>query len=263
MVHAPIMSTTVAAEMRRITGERDIQDPHFFIGLVVATDIRADDGRSPRTIPLGAARRTSTRLGCPAMERPAPRRRAWLHVIVGCMSSGKTAEVVRLLTRAGIAGQSVLLLTPTTDTRVPAGEIVSRTGTRYPSRVVSTSADIEDQVASLDPDVVGIEEAQFFDGDLPATIERVVRSGRTVIVSGLDQDFAGRPFGVVPELLARADEVTKLTAICVVCGGEATRTQRLRDGRPAHVDDELIVVGGIGDDAYEARCRACHEVPGA
>ena len=94
-------------------------------------------------------------------------------------------------------------------------------------------------------------------------VEDIVRQGRSVIMSGLDQDFAGRPFGVVPELLARADEVTKLTAICVVCGGEATRTQRLRDGRPAHIDDELIVVGGIGDDAYEARCRRCHEVPGA
>lgn len=179
------------------------------------------------------------------------------------MSSGKTAEVVRLLTRAQIAGHRVLLLTPATDTRIPAGEIVSRTGTRYPSRVVAGAADVAREVGLLDPDVVGIEEAQFFDGDLPGVIEAVVRTGREVIVSGLDQDFAGRPFGVVPELLARADQVTKLTAICVRCGAEATRTQRLRDGRPAHVDDELIVVGGIGDDAYEARCRACHEVPGA
>mgnify|MGYP006272178677 CR=1 FL=1 len=197
------------------------------------------------------------------MSSPAAARRPWLHLIVGCMSSGKTAEVVRLLTRAEIAGRRVLLLTPATDTRVSAGEIVSRTGTRFPSVVVQGSEDVLAEVTSRDPDVVGIEEAQFFDAGLVAALERIVAHPRTAIVSGLDQDFAGRPFGVVPELLARADEVTKLTAICVVCGAEATRTQRMRNGRPARADDELIVIGGMGDDTYEARCRACHDVPGA
>lgn len=187
----------------------------------------------------------------------------WLHVIAGCMSSGKTAEVVRLLTRAEIAGRRVLLLTPATDTRVAPGEIVSRTGTRFPSVVVRDSRGVLDEVTSRDPDVVGIEEAQFFDADLVGALESLVAAPRTAIVSGLDLDFAGRPFGVVPELLARADEVTKLTAICVKCGGEGTRTQRLRDGRPARANDPLIVIGGMGDDTYEARCRACHEVPGA
>jgi thymidine kinase len=187
----------------------------------------------------------------------------WLHVIAGCMSSGKTAEVVRLLTRAEIAGRRVLLLTPATDTRVAPGEIVSRTGTRFPSVVVRDSRGVLDEVTTRDPDVVGIEEAQFFDADLVGALESLVAAPRTAIVSGLDLDFAGRPFGVVPELLARADEVTKLTAICVKCGGEGTRTQRLRDGRPARANDPLIVIGGMGDDTYEARCRACHEVPGA
>ena len=186
----------------------------------------------------------------------------WLHVIAGCMSSGKTAEVVRLLTRAEIAGRRVLLLTPATDTRVAPGEIVSRTGTRFPSVVVRDSRGVLDEVTTRDPDVVGIEEAQFFDADLVGALESLVAAPRTAIVSGLDLDFAGRPFGVVPELLARADEVTKLTAICVKCGGEGTRTQRLRDGRPARANDPLIVIGGMGDDTYEARCRACHEVPG-
>ena len=162
-------------------------------------------------------------------------RRPWLHVIAGCMSSGKTAEVVRLLTRRQIAGQSVLLITP--------------------------AEAIRKEVARINPDAVAIEEAQFFGPELPAIIEEIVGAPRTVIVSGLDQDFAGRPFATIPELMARADEVTKLSAICVVCGNEATRTQRLRDGKPARADDELIVIGGMaGDDTYEARCRACHEV---
>jgi thymidine kinase len=177
------------------------------------------------------------------------------------MSSGKTAEVVRLLTRRQIAGQSVLLITPARDTRVAPGEVVSRTGTRFPSVVAPDAEAIRNEVARINPDAVAIEEAQFFGPELPAIIEEIVGAPRTVIVSGLDQDFAGRPFATIPELMARADEVTKLSAICVVCGNEATRTQRLRDGKPARADDELIVIGGMaGDDTYEARCRACHEV---
>ena len=178
------------------------------------------------------------------------------------MSSGKTAEVVRLLTRRQIAGQSVLLITPARDTRIAPGEVVSRTGTRFPSVVAADVAAVLAEVARHDPDAVAIEEAQFFGPDLPAAIEAMVAAPRTVIVSGLDQDFAGRPFATIPELLARADEVTKLSAICVVCGSEATRTQRLRNGVPARADDELIVIGGMaGDETYEARCRACHVVP--
>ncbi|MEY4388532.1 MAG: hypothetical protein RLZZ432_251 [Chloroflexota bacterium] len=192
----------------------------------------------------------------------AAQRRPWLHVIAGCMSSGKTAEVVRLLTRRQIAGQSVLLITPARDTRIAPGEVVSRTGTRFPSVVAADVAAVLAEVARHDPDAVAIEEAQFFGPDLPAAIEAMVAAPRTVIVSGLDQDFAGRPFATIPELLARADEVTKLSAICVVCGSEATRTQRLRNGVPARADDELIVIGGMaGDETYEARCRACHVVP--
>lgn len=188
-------------------------------------------------------------------------RRAWLHVITGCMSSGKTAEVVRLLTRMQIAGQNVLLITPARDTRVAPGEVVSRTGTRFPSIVVGDTASLRNEVNRIDPDAVAIEEAQFFGHDLPDVLEGLAAAPRTVIVSGLDQDFAGRPFATIPSLLARADEITKLTAICVRCGGEATRTQRLRNGLPARADDELIVIGGMGgDDTYEARCRACHAV---
>ena len=122
----------------------------------------------------------------------AAKRIPWLHVIAGCMSSGKTAEVVRLLTRRQIAGQSVLLITPARDTRVAPGEVVSRTGTRFPSVVAADTAGILAEVARRDPDAVAIEEAQFFGPDLPEVLEQILATPRTVIVSGLDQDFAGR-----------------------------------------------------------------------
>ena len=108
--------------------------------------------------------------------------------------------------------------------------------------------------------VVAIDEAQFFDAELPDICEVLADEGRSVLVSGLDRDFLGRPFGPLPRLLSLADQVTKLTAICTVCGDDATRTQRLVAGRPAAADDPLIVVGGMHDDRYEARCRAHHVV---
>jgi thymidine kinase len=111
--------------------------------------------------------------------------------------------------------------------------------------------------------VVAIDEAQFFDDGLPEIAELLAAEGRSVMISGLDQDFLGRPFNSMPILLALADQVTKLTAICTVCGAEATRTQRLVGGRPAAADDPLIVVGGMDDDRYEARCRAHHVISSA
>ena len=114
-----------------------------------------------------------------------------------------------------------------------------------------------------DVDLVGIEEAQFFDGSLVRAVETLRQSGRHVIASGLNTDFAGRPFGPMPELLALADEITMLSAICVVCGETATRTQRLVGGKPAAIDDPLIVIGGFDTPAvetYEARCLRHHEV---
>jgi thymidine kinase len=110
---------------------------------------------------------------------------------------------------------------------------------------------------------VAIDEAQFFDPGLPEVAELLAAEGRSVIISGLDQDFLGRPFNAMPTLLALADQVTKLSAICTVCGAEATRTQRMVGGRPAAADDPLIVVGGMNDDRYEARCRAHHVVGSA
>ncbi len=114
-----------------------------------------------------------------------------------------------------------------------------------------------------DADIVAIEEGQFFDAGLPDVAERLAESGKQVLITGLDRDFRGIPFGSMPRLMALADQVTKLTAICVVCGEPATRTQRLIDGEPAPADSPLIVIGGMGDETYEARCRLHHEVPAA
>jgi len=149
----------------------------------------------------------------------------WIHLITGCMFSGKTDEMLRLIRRAEIAGRRVLLVRPAMDDRTAAGTVESRSGVGYQARAVASSTDIPP------------------------------------IVTG--QDFLGRPFNSMPILLALADQVTKLTAICTVCGAEATRTQRLVGGRPAAADDPLIVVGGIDDDRYEARCRAHHVISSA
>jgi len=189
----------------------------------------------------------------------------WLHVIAGCMSSGKTDELLRLLRRAEIARRRTLLVRPDVDDRTPSEYAESRSKARYPSTPVPRAEPV--RILSLarerDADMVGIEEAQFFDPSLVGAVETLRDSGRHVIASGLNTDFAGRPFGAMPQLLALADEITMLTAICVVCGGPATRTQRLVGGRPAALDDPLIVIGGFGAPAvetYEARCLRHHEV---
>jgi len=184
----------------------------------------------------------------------------WIHVITGCMFSGKTDEMLRLLRRAEIAGRRVALVRPTIDDRTEAGSVESRSGVAYRARPVASSADIPPIVSDQRASVVAIDEAQFCDDGLPDVAELLAAEGRSVLVSGLDQDFLGRPFEPMPTLLAMADQVTKLTAICTVCGADATRTQRIVGGRPAAADDPLIVVGGLNDDRYEARCRAHHVV---
>ncbi len=184
----------------------------------------------------------------------------WIHLITGCMFSGKTDEMLRLIRRAEIAGRRVLLIRPAMDSRTEAGSVESRSGVTYQARSVADSRDIPPIVTGERASVVAIDEAQFFDAGLPEIAELLAAEGRSVLISGLDQDFLGRPFNSMPILLALADEVTKLTAICTVCGAEATRTQRMVGGRPAALDDPLIVVGGMNDDRYEARCRSHHVV---
>ncbi len=183
----------------------------------------------------------------------------WIHVITGCMFCGKTDEMLRLLRRYSIAGRHVVLIKPRVDTRTDESSVISRSGARFEARSVDSSAEIE--TLAHGADVVAVEEAQFLDEGLPDVATRLAGLGRQVVIAGLDLDFRGIPFGPMPRLLALADEVTKLTAICTVCGSLATRTQRLLDGRPAAADSPLIVIGGMGDETYEARCRLHHQVP--
>ena len=185
----------------------------------------------------------------------------WVHVICGCMFCGKTDEMLRLLRRFSIAGRRVLLVKPRLDTRTDADRVFSRSGAQHEAVTVDDSSQIE--AAAGEADIVAIEEGQFFDEGLPEVVERLASAGKQVIVTGLDRDFRGIPFGAMPRLMALADQVTKLTAICVVCGEPATRTQRLIGGQPATSDSPLIVIGGLGDETYEARCRLHHEVPAA
>ena len=184
----------------------------------------------------------------------------WIHVITGCMFCGKTDEMLRLLRRYSIAGRHVVLIKPRLDTRTDHDLVVSRSGARFEAQSVDSSTEIA--AVAGQADVVAIEEAQFLDEELPEVVTALAGIGRQVVITGLDLDFRGAPFGTMPRLLALADEVTKLTAICTVCGSLATRTQRLINGQPAAADSPLIVIGGLGDETYEARCRLHHVVPG-
>ena len=185
----------------------------------------------------------------------------WVHVICGCMFCGKTDEMLRLLRRFSIAGRTVVLIKPRLDTRTEDRTVVSRSGAQHTAVPVDDSRQIEALVGAAD--IVAIEEGQFFDERLPDVVGLLADAGKQVLVTGLDQDFRGIPFGPMPRLMALADQVTKLTAICVTCGEPATRTQRLIDGEPAPADSPLIVIGGLGDEKYEARCRLHHVVPQA
>jgi thymidine kinase len=171
------------------------------------------------------------------------------------MSSGKTGELIRLLSRHRIAGDDVVIYKHAVDSR-DGCKARSRMGMEMEAVVVSASAQIEGAGAK----VVAIEEGQFFDEGLVGVVRGLLRAGHLVYVTGLAQDFRGEPFGQMPTLLALADEISLLTAICQKCHGVGTRTQRIIDGEPAPWDSPLILVGGA--DCYEARCPDCHEVPG-
>jgi thymidine kinase len=174
----------------------------------------------------------------------------WIEVIVGPMFSGKSEELIRRLRRAGFARQRVQIFKPSIDERYAANEIVSHSGLGIPSDNVTKASEI---VEKLQPrtEVVGIDEAQFLGDEVVDVCTKLANLGKRVIVAGLDTDYRGRPFEPMPRLLAIAEEITKLLAICVRCGNPAVHTQRLVES------DELIVVGASG--AYEARCRRCFE----
>ena len=174
----------------------------------------------------------------------------WIEVIVGSMYSGKTEELIRRLRRAQIARQRVEIFKPDIDRRYSADAIVSHSELRIPSRAVCTAREILRH--AHEAQVIGIDEGQFLGRDLLPVVEKLARQGKRVIVAGLDQDYLGKPFEPMPDLLAIAEYITKTLAICVVCGEPANRTYRKvrRAGR--------VVVGGT--DVYEARCRRCWEL---
>ncbi len=180
-----------------------------------------------------------------------------LTVITGSMFSGKTEELIRRLRRALYARRRVQVFKHALDTRSELTEISTHNGALHEAVAASTSGELLEMVEQT-TDVVAIEEAQFFDKGIVAACGHPADSGREVIVAGLDLDFRGRPFGSMPLLLAEADEVVKLRAICARCGRDASRSQRLIDGRPAPASAPTILIGA--QESYEARCHHCHEV---
>jgi thymidine kinase len=181
-----------------------------------------------------------------------------IEVITGSMFSGKTDELIRRLRRARIARQRVQVFKPVIDNRYAVEKVTSHAGSEFEATPIAQAADVLAHVQA-DTTVVALDEAQFFGPEVCEVCRDLAARGVRVIVAGLDQDFRGEPFGPMPELLALAEQVDKLHAICAVCGGEASRTQRLINDQPAQYDDPIVVVGA--SELYEARCRAHHVVP--
>ena len=174
----------------------------------------------------------------------------WIEVITGSMFSGKSEELIRRLRRAQIARQKVQIFKPKFDSRFSEDEIVSHSEMKIPSVNVASSGELRSQVLA-ETQVVGIDEGQFFDANLPAACNTLADRGKRVIVAGLDQDYLGRPFEPMPQLLAIAEYITKTLAICMVCGNPANHTQRLVQS------SDRVLVGATG--LYEARCRHCFD----
>jgi thymidine kinase len=181
-----------------------------------------------------------------------------VEVICGSMFCGKTEELIRRARRAIIGKQRLQVFKPTLDHRYGIERVTSHDG-RTIDAVPVVHPDHILPLVERDTTVIALDEVQFFDPAIVRVVECLADRGIRMILAGLDMDFRGEPFGPMPQLLALAEEVTKLHAICVVCGEQACRTQRLIDGRPAHYDDPIILVGA--SEHYEARCRAHHIVP--
>lgn len=179
------------------------------------------------------------------VPRAYPVGTGWIEVVTGCMFSGKTEELIRRLNRARYATQKVVVFKPAVDTRYGAASVVSHSELRFPCVPVDHATDILHHAG--DAEVVGIDEAQFFDASLVDVAERLAGEGRRVVVAGLDQDYRGQPFEPIPALMAVAEYVTKTLAVCMVCGAPANRSQRLV------ARDQRVVLGAA--EVYEARCR--------
>jgi len=182
----------------------------------------------------------------------------WVEVICGSMFSGKSEELIRRVRRAEFAKQNIMVFKPKLDNRYSEEAVVSHNGTATNAIPIRVSAEIFEYVTP-EIELIAIDEIQFFDEDIVEVVQHLANSGYRVVCAGLDQDFRGEPFGRMPELMAIAELVTKLQAVCAVCGSPASRTQRLINGSPASYHDPIILVGA--SESYEPRCRHHHEVP--
>ena len=191
----------------------------------------------------------------PRVIRTQPHAGGWLGVVCGPMFSGKSEELIRRVRRAEIAGLRALIVKPAVDDRYDVGHVVSHGGAKMRAVTATSSAELRRLAAGYE--AVGVDEVQFFDDGVVDAITELVDRGGRVVAAGLAQDFRGLPFGPMPTLLAVADYVDKLEAVCHRCGGPATLTQRLLDGKPAPFSGETVQIGAL--DSYEARCRACYE----
>lgn len=184
----------------------------------------------------------------------------WIEVICGCMFAGKTEELIKRIKVLEYAKKKVVAIKPSMDNRYSEEMIASHAGRLCKCICVDVNdlSIIESLIEDKNVDVVVIEEIQFFDKGIVDICERLANNKKRVIVAGLDTDFKGEPFEITASLLARAEFITKLSAVCCVCGAPATRTQRLINGKPAKKDDPVILVGA--SECYEARCRNCHKI---
>jgi len=181
----------------------------------------------------------------------------WIEVITGPMFAGKTEELLRRVKRLEYAKQNIVVFKPLIDNRYAENEVVSHNKNRTRSVNISQAKEIFEYV-DKETDVVAIDEVQFLDEEAVKICEFLADKGIRVIVSGLDREFRGEPFSFMPKLVAIAEYVTKLTAVCVRCGAPATRTQRIVNGKPAKYNDPIVLIGA--EESYEARCRTCHKV---
>lgn len=184
-------------------------------------------------------------------------REGWIEVISGCMFAGKTEELIRRIKVLEYAKKKIIVFKPVIDNRYSDESVVSHAGTSVKSVAISKANEIY-QYIDEDIQVVAIDEVQFFDDEIVDICSELADVGKRVMVAGLDMDFRGVPFGIMPRLLTLAEFVTKLTAVCTKCGAPATRTQRFVNGVAASYHDPIVLVGA--SEAYEARCRHCHEV---
>lgn len=182
----------------------------------------------------------------------------WIEVICGSMFSGKSEELIRRVRRAQFAKQKIAVFKPKIDNRYSEEAVVSHNGSTVIAHPIEQSIEMWNYLTD-DFDLIAIDEAQFFGEDIIDTVQKLANHGYRVILAGLDQDFKGVPFGPMPKLMAIAEQVTKLQAVCSVCGSPASRTQRLINGQPAKAEDPVILVGAA--EAYEPRCRHHHLVP--